>query len=353
VDPGFRGERVLAARLAITPGQLPGRALPAFYGELLGRLEALPGVVAAAAATMPPHQGGNDQVFQLMGGTVTPAAARSEVILRAVSPSYLRALGIRLQAGRGFTEADGPDAPAVALVNAAFVRRHLPGQDPIGRDVRVDTVVRTIVGVTGDVRQDGPRRPAREEILVPLAQRAGLGMTLLIRTAYDDPGALAGAVGAAVASVNGQVAIARIGGLDAWMDEALAQTRARTYLLGAFALVAFLLAALGVYGVVAYAVDRRTREVGVRLALGATGWQVQGVIVRGTLKLAAVGVAAGLAGALLLTGALDGLLFEVRETDPLSFVAAAVGLLAAAVVAGYLPARRAARVDPVVALRAE
>jgi putative ABC transport system permease protein len=238
-------------------------------------------------------------------------------------------------------------------VNESLARRYFDGSNPVGRRIAIDgSEWRTIVGIMADVRQEGLAAPSAPEVLVPMAQRRTRGPWALIRTTQD-PASVVPALRAAVAAVDPQLPVGRIATLPELRDSAIRQPRFRTLLLAAFAAVALLLACLGVYGMLSYSVSERVAEFGVRMALGATAVSVTGMVIGGAAKLSLAGVAAGLALALVLARAVSTLLFGIPPHDPVTFAGAAAVVLASCVAAALLPARRATRVDPAVALRAE
>jgi putative ABC transport system permease protein len=277
-----------------------------------------------------------------------------------VSEDYFRAMRIPVRRGRGFTAADRDGAPRVAVINEAMARRFFPGEDPVGR--RVDFRVgdadepappgRQIVGVVGDVRHQGLAQPPGPEIYLPYGQEPLSLVALVVRTA-SPPEAMATAVKSAVWAVDPEQPVLAVMGLDRLAAESLALRRVSTMSLGAFAAIALALSALGLYGVMSFSVAGRTREIGVRMALGARRGQILAMVLGQGLAVTGLGVAVGLAGALALTRVLASLLFGVSPTDAASLAAVAVLLVSVALAASYVPARRATRVDPITALRAE
>jgi putative ABC transport system permease protein len=356
-DLGFRVDGVLTAAV-----QLPGLRydLPkaeAFFRESLTRLTALPGVERVAGASCLPLP------FPCIGTSFwradqpTPDAAQmTSGHVRPVTPGFFEALGIARLAGRDFNDADTADSPPVAIVTSELVRHHFGDTSPLGRALRVSVahvsgrtdVEWTIVGVVGDVRSslDGP---LRRTIFLPHAQRPSGMMTFFVRTSQD--AALLGpTVARTIQSAEPQAPV-ELRTMDEVVGGTIARQRAIATLLGAFALVALALAAVGVYGVMAFSVRERAREIGVRMALGATGSSVFRLVLGRALRLVGLGVAVGLGAASLLTQALERLLFQVEPLDPWTFGATALVLLIVAVVASCLPARRSMRIAPVDALR--
>jgi putative ABC transport system permease protein len=265
-------------------------------------------------------------------------------------------MGIRITAGRTFTDADGADAPPVAIASAALVRKYWPGEDPIGKRLRFDddpaTPWSTIVGVAGDVRQLGLHVDPPPILYMPYQQFALPFTNLSIRS--DAPtGTIASLVRAELAAIDPDLPPGPAFALQDLLDRSMAQPRFQTLLLGAFALVALVLAAVGVYGLISYSVAQRTREIGIRVALGAQPTHVLGQIMREGVTLALVGIGLGLLGALAAARAISTFLFGVRASDPLTFAVVAAILLAVACIASYVPSRRALRVDPITALRGD
>lgn len=358
---GFEPAHVLTGRI-LPPGYKYGdpKELLALHDAVLQRVRSLPGVEAVGSVTFLPLSGWHGtRAFRLEGEAPPPPGGEKEAEFRMIDPGYLRAMAIRLRAGRRFDARDRSDAPRVVLVNQAFVRRFLPGvpsADAVGRRVSIElrrgggAPLREIVGVVGDVRHFGFERPPEPEMYLPFAQEPVGLFCLAVRTKAE-PRALAGAVKAAVETVDPDQPVAYLMPLEQLAGEALSLRRLSALLVGSFAVVALCLAALGVYGVVSQAVARRTREIAVRMALGARSSVVVGDVLRRTLALAASGTLVGGAGSLVVARLLRSLLRGVTPADPVAFGAAAACLLAAAGVAGYVPARRAARVDPAAVLR--
>jgi predicted permease len=346
-DPGFDARAMVTGRINVPEARYPkGSDRRALRRELQARLQALPGARGSTVAGGLP--------FAHWGGAHKPTPPGGEPFLadaNNVAPGYFQTMGIALVRGRGFQEADEePGAPLVGVVNETFVRRYWPeGGDPVGRRVRFGHWPGEIalVGVVTDTRRlDHPPRP---ELYMPL----GGGRQLFVAVRAEAPAALAGSLRAAVKALDPQLPLTEVRTMEEAIGESLAQRRLATSLLGLFAALALALTAIGVFGVVSHAVARRTREVAVRMALGARTAQVLGAVMREGLALAAIGTALGLAGALALTRLLAGMLYEVSPTDPTTFAATAALVMLLALLANYLPARRAAALAPMEALRHE
>jgi putative ABC transport system permease protein len=283
-----------------------------------------------------------------------------------VTPDYFRALGIPLRAGRFFTDRDvvGAHPPAsgnlAVVVDEALARRHWPGQDPLGKRINTsidpDTVWSTVVGVVGHVRSGSLQSEGEPQIYLPFFQRPRATLSVVVRgrgAAERDPIRLAAAVRAAVRATDREQPIAKMHTMGELVERATARQRFNLLLLSIFAASALLLAAVGIYGVMSYTVAQRTSEIGIRMALGARPADVLRLVVGQGMRVALAGIAAGVAGAALLSRAMAGLLFGIRATDVVTYVGIAVLLAGVALVASYLPARRATRIDPLAALRSE
>ncbi len=360
VDPGFDPHNVLTFQLDSPAGQ-PDTQLPAFYHQVVARMAALPGAISASAVASLPLTGNNIQSSIEIEGQPTPIGSRPIADFNAVELNYFHTIGIPLAAGRDFTEQDDAKSPPVVIVNQALARRFFPNENPIGKHVRPgigngygpgESPMREIVGVVGDVKQGDLGGESSPEVYAPLAQSPFSPMIILVRTRIDPRGIVEPARGA-VASLDRHQPLYHVLTLDQYFAESVSEPRLSTLLLSGFAGLAVLLACLGVYGVISYIVIQRRHEIGVRMALGAEASEVlRWMLVRG-LALASVGIAIGLAFALGLAHLLSSALYGVRPTDPVIFVTAPMALLSVALLASYIPARRAARVDPMVALRYE
>ena len=356
VNPGFRPTDVLAFEVAVPPTRYPEDANRAdFFQGLLERLSHESGVKVAGMIQTLPLRGSYSLSFQVTRRAPLAAAEQPTASHRVVSPGYFSAVGIPLIRGRLLTDADTSTSRLVALVDEAFVRRHFPNEDPIGQSLDIGNGVDgtyEIVGIVGDVRHHGLDASPAPTMYVPHAQDVFSSMWMVVRT-DGDPAAFAARVRDVLRDIDAEVPASSLAPLSTIVGESVASERFVMLLLAVFAVVALTLSAIGVYGNIAYSVSQRTREIGVRLALGATRGDVLRLVVAGGLKLVAVGVGLGLASAVALAGFLEALLFEVAPLDPASYAVTIVLLLTVAVAACYLPARRAARLDPIVALQNE
>lgn len=357
VEPGFRPEGVLTWRVSLSPTEYVGdERKAAFFSQLLEQVRALPGVTSAGAVLSLPLGGDDIRMGLGIEGRPPPdPAERRSPGFQLVSPGYLATLGIPLRGGRDFTSLDTAATEKVVLLNAEAARQYWPGENPVGQRVRVgseDGPWRTVVGVVGDVHQGGPSAGVRPEVYIPFTQWTFSFMSFALRT-EGDPAALVPMVRAAVQRLDADQPLSDVHTLEAVVHEALARPRFLSLLVGLFASAALLLAAVGLSGVIAYTVRQRTRELGIRLALGARPGDVQGLVLGQGLVLAGVGVVVGLGVAWGLSRWMASLLFEVSTTDPLTFGGLALLVLAVSALATWLPARRAARLDPLIALRGD
>ena len=322
---------------------------------MLDRLRGVPGVESAAFVSTLPLSGFDRRGFHIQD---RPVANESDVPYAdtySISPNYFRAMRIPLKRGRTFTEADRAGTPKVAIVSESCARSQFPGRDALGQHIQVGgrddkREWLTIVGIAGDVRQYGLDQPPNMEVYLAQAQDVRFGYNLAVRTA-GDPRSVEKSVQDAVLSADATQPVYRVKPLEDYMSHTLAARTFTLALLGLFGLVALALAAVGVYGVISYTVSQRTREVGIRMALGADRSMVLAMVLRQGLTLIACGTALGVCASAVLTRFLLSLLYEVRPTDLTSAVATSVGLAAVALLAAYLPARRATRIDPISALR--
>ena len=357
VDAGFDGRNVLTMRVTPSRDHYPTReARLLFHERLLERVAAQPGVrQAALAAAVPLSDEGTGTVqFRVEGRPADAGAPLPQAELHVASPGYFSAINLPVLDGRGFTDADRAGAPDVVILNRTAARRYWGAASPVGQRVTADggETWNTVVGVVGDVKQNGLDRPPEPELYAPLAQFPITGGTLLLRTS-GDPMRLARAVRADVAALDPRVPVDQVRTLEAVRDESLAARRLTASLIGLFAALALLISATGIGGVIAFSVAQRTNEIGVRMALGAATGQVLRMVLRQSVALAAIGLALGVIGSLAFGRLMAGLVFGVGTADPLTFAAVVAVMLAVAAAACWAPARRATRIDPMVALRSE
>jgi putative ABC transport system permease protein len=359
VDPGYDPKNLLTLRVRGDEAKYP-RGSPqalAFSQEALTRVKAIPGVEAvatAAGAGIPFSSSRGNTLFSVEGRPPASAEQRPQVDFSVISPDYFRAMGMRLRAGRSFTEQDHEKAPFVVIINETLARRYFPGEDPIGKRIN-SPEQRTVVGVVGDMKRLGLEAEALPEIYWPITQESfnSADISLIVRTEGNSLDVVAAARRQINELVGGELPNSYVMMLEPRLAETVAPRRFQMLLFGVFAAVALVLAAVGVYGVIAYSVSRRTHEIGIRIALGARPRDVLLMVVRQGMTLAIVGVFIGLTAALWATSVLKGLLFELSVTDPPTFTLIAALMLGVAFLACYLPARGATKVDPMIALRQE
>jgi putative ABC transport system permease protein len=354
VDSGFRSDGILRAGIPLPDARYSSpAAIQSFYRDAMARIRAIPGVEAATLSDIAPL--GGSVMMKTVTTDSTGAVKRSPMIaVGRVGTDYFRTYGVPLLAGRDFTDADGATAPRVAVINESLARYLFGERSAVGEQLTFGgPKPSTIVGVVADVRMSAPRPGSPPAIYFPLAQSAPSGYATISMRTRSDPLALVPLVRAAVRSVDPEQPVAGVTTMDEVLAEFMAPRRFNALLLGSFAALALVLAALGLYGVISYIVTQRTREIGIRMALGADRGDVVQAVLRQGMGLAAVGVVLGVTASLALTRVLAGLLFQVQSRDPFVFAVVPLLLLAVAALAIVIPARRASRVDPAVALRAE
>ena len=336
--------------VAVLTGE--GRQIAAFNEEMLGRVSTVPGVIAAATTTRLPLSGGLSLTGITLEGRPTPPGRGSHVDIRRVSAGYFRALGIKFVSGRSFNEWDREGAPAVVVINSAMVQRLWPGESAVGKGVRIGTRGQSfrVVGVIADVRHRGATGSVEPEMYIPDAQDPRSFSTVVVKTS-GSAAAVARAVEAEMKRAGFQVSRVRL--LEDLLAEMLAPSRFSTFILATFSLLALILSLVGVHGVLSYSVVQRTHEIGVRMALGSGTRGVARLVLGQALGHAIVGLVIGLVVALALGRLLQAMLFQIAATDPATLACVCVLLIAGVVLAAYPPARRAARIDPIAALRCE
>jgi putative ABC transport system permease protein len=365
VDPGFRADHLLTFGLE-PPKEEPFQSahITSFYREVLHRIKVLPGVVNAEVATGMPLQGVHfGMPFSVAGQPVADPSSRPGAGFQMVTPEYYETFGIQLLKGRRFTEQDSASASRVTITNETFVHRFLQGVDPLKQHILIEQLVPgqtklgpavewQVVGVSRNVRNGGMRGEGFPVVDVPFQQSPWPGAGVVVRTS-GDPSAMSKTVAAAIHSISPDVPLEEIRTMAQIVDESLVNDRFMTALYGSFAGVALLLAAIGIYGVIAFVVAQRRHEIGLRIAFGASQDRILSLVLKEGLALAASGLGLGLIGAFIVGHALSGLLYGVGSIDSIALCTVTMMLFAAAFFACYVPARRAARVDPMVALRDE
>jgi putative ABC transport system permease protein len=359
VSPGFRTDNLLTAHVWLPESRYPKPELRAlFFRDLVERVGALPGIEAAAATTALPMANRGAIGNFVIEGRPAPVAGHEPVAgMRSITPGYFQALGIPLRKGRHLTEQDKEGALQVAIINDHMARQHFAGEDPIGkrikwgRDPQSSAQWLTIVGVAGNTRLSSQDERPLPEMFAPVGQAPPLGMTLAIRTRSADPALVVAAVRGELRRMDPDQPITAIRSMGSIIEESITISKHVTIMTAIFAGIAALMAAMGIYGVISYSVAQRTHELGIRMALGAGSTSVLRLVLRQAMWVVGIGLAIGVPGAAAITGLLKAFLFGVDARDPLTFVVVPVLLAAVALVASALPARRATRVDPVIALR--
>ena len=356
-DLGYRESGLVTAAVTFPRARYPDAArLVVASEDLLTRLRGHQAIRGAELTDLPPLSAGDQDITVIAVGEDPPAGTPPAIWYRAVSAGYLRLLGMRIVAGRDFTPEDRAGSARVAIVNEEAARRFWGGKSPIGRTLvsgrGADAPRVTVIGVVANARHDGPNQPYKKEMFVPLGQSPSRGLTIVLEPARDVPSAVA-ALREAVRAVDPLVPVAGVRPMNELVADAIALPKVYAMMIGIFAAVALGLASLGVYGVMSYAVAQRQREIGVRLALGAGPGAIRSLVLGEGTKLAALGVVIGVAGALAGARLLRSLLFEVSSLDLVAFAGAPLVLAGLALLAAYIPARRAMRVDPLVAIREE
>jgi putative ABC transport system permease protein len=359
VEPGFQTDQRLAVTTLLPrPKYNDPNLVVSFYDQAADRMRALPGVTSVALTSIVPISG-SDEIYSINfeGRPPLPPGQGVSAIYYLVSPEYFKTMGVPVMKGRAFTDQDRDGTTRVAVINDVFARMHYPNEDPIGQRIRMgrnSNIVREIVGVVGTVKHYGLKDTEQAQMYEPFRQMPAQAMTFVVQTAVD-PASLTAAARHEIQAVDPEQPVSSVRTLSTMVDDSIALPRVQAILLGVFAGIALLLAAVGLYGVMAYAVSQRTQEIGIRMALGAGRGSVMMMVLRQAAVLTGVGLAIGLAGAValgrVLTSVLEPLLFNVTPADVATLAIVPSVLAAAALVATILPARRATRVDPIQALR--
>ncbi|HEX6974768.1 MAG TPA: FtsX-like permease family protein, partial [Vicinamibacterales bacterium] len=357
VNPGFDTAHTVTMRVSLPTASYrePGKRTQ-FYDRVFGRVDALPGVVASGATSFLPLTGLGAATGFSVVGRPEPAPGEGPVCdVRSVGNHFFKAMSVPLIKGRLFDDGDPTENKGRVIINETMARQYWPNEDPIGKRVKIswgENVEDEIIGVVGDVHHAGLDQAVKATVYWPYGRLPYPTMTMAVRT-VGDPRSISNAVAAVVREQDPALAVADIKTMADVVSSSVAQQRLTMMLLAVFAVAALLLAAVGIYGVISYSVTQRTQEIGIRMALGAQRAEVLRMIVGQALVLALIGIAIGAGAAFLLTRLMTGMLYDVTHADPLTFVSVAAMLGVVAAVASYVPGRRATRVDPVIALRAE
>jgi len=359
VDPGFRKDAVVSVMLALPASRNLGGGFEnnrQFFTELVERVKAIPGVESAGAVTsLPMSRLGIDfeMSFSVVGLEAESPTERPRADYRGVIPEYLSAMGIPLIEGRLFDDHDGQEGRGVTLINRAVAERYFPDRNPIGQVLRMPMAGDLeIIGIVGDIRHGGLQSEVRPEVYVPFRQLA-LGEMHIVVHSTEDPARIAAAVSEQISAMDPELAPTEVATISDLLYESIAQQRFNTALLAGLAICAAVLAAVGIYGVVAYSVVQRSGEIGIRMALGADAASTVRLIVRQAMTVVAIGVVIGMVGAVGMARLIEGLLYGMEGSDPATYVTVAIVVIAIGTLAAAIPARRATRIDPVDALRQE
>jgi putative ABC transport system permease protein len=353
---GFQPEHLLTARIALPrSAYATSQQRLSLADRLLEEVRRQPGMREAALTSFLPFATGNNSFGVLMNGQEEVKPGMPGANFRAISPDYFRVMSIPLLKGREFSDADHERAPMVTVINETMAKRYWPNANPIGQRIKEtsnERAWREIVGIVGSMRHRARGEEPRPEMFVPYSQVPAPNLNVAVRTQVE-PASFAATLRRAVTAIDANLPLFEVRTMEERLFESVAQPRFRTTLLGVFAALALVMAVVGLYAVMAVSVAQRTHELGIRVALGAQRRDVIGLVLRQGVKLVGIGVVIGLAGAWALTRVLTTLLYEVKPTDPLTFAAVPVLLIAVAILACWLPARQAASVDPLTALRYE
>jgi putative ABC transport system permease protein len=360
VSPGFKPEQLLTISLTLPRAKYDSNEkVTSFYQQLISRVNTVPGVDAAGLSiSLPPNDLAVSDSFSIEGKPIAPGTSEPIVPIIFISPDYFNVLGVPLLEGRLFAEADRAESPPVVIINQTLAERYFPNENPIGKRFKVGGAERNrnpwmeIVGVVGDVKYTGLDAKPEPAYYLPLTQAAWRAVYLVVR-ASTNPLNLAPVLRQEIWALDKDLPVTKIATMEQLLAESIAQPRFRTLLLGIFAALALVLASVGIYGVISYTVTRRTHEIGIRLALGAQTSEILMLVIKQGMRLAIIGLTIGIAASLVLTRVMEKLLYEVSVTDKATFASVAGLLGLVALLACYVPARRAAKVDPMVALRYE
>jgi putative ABC transport system permease protein len=343
-------------RMNLPPSKYGTNAqMVSFYNEVLRQMQSLPGVSAVAISSALPPTPTRFAPILAEGEPVVPVAQRSGVNIQTISSDYAKVLRVALERGREFTTEDDQTTPTVAIVNQALVRRYWPNDNPIGKHIWLGPIIKPVevVGVFSDEKNNGLGEDPAPEMFLPFPNLPWSHLRLSLRSASGNPFVLVPAVRQRLAQIDSDQPITEVQTLEQILAQSRAQSEFTVALFGIFSALALVLATVGIYGVISYAVAQRTQELGIRMALGATQTDVLKLVVGRGLMLAGVGIAIGLIAPFTLTPLMTSLLYKVSPADPLTVAGSAILFLAAALLASYIPARRATKVDPMVALRSE
>jgi putative ABC transport system permease protein len=353
VSPGFEPKGTLTIETYLPPARYPQAPRRiAFYTAAIQNMQSVPGVQAASISTALPVLANHGTPFLFEGQPIVALGQRPVAFIQSISPDYPKVIGVPVVAGRAFTDHDDAEAPPVALVNQAIVRQFWPNRNPLGKRVFVGNLPKPfeVVGVLGDVKNESLALAAKAEVFLPYPQLASPQLYLSVRTTLD-PHSLASALRGRLAAADPDQPLTQIQTMEERLRLASASPRFTMLLIGVFSATAFILAVIGIYGVIAYSVAQRTQELGIRIALGAEKRDILRLVIGNGLVLALTGISFGLAGSIALTRLMSAMLYETSATDPAIFGASAALFLAVALMASYFPARRATKIDPIEALR--
>ncbi|HZS47623.1 MAG TPA: ABC transporter permease [Blastocatellia bacterium] len=358
IDPGFNPQNVLTMQISASRSRSSDtQKQTALYDEILSRVQAMPGVESAGTTLSLPIVGLNDLSIRFSVPGLVPQTPdyQAEAQYRTISPDYFKAMQIPLKSGRFFNRSDSAETPKVIIVNESMAKRYWPNEDPVGKHISTGAFgsdnSMTIVGVVGDVKHSGLQDDVEKETYVPYTQGQYFGgMAMVVRTKVK-PSSLASAITKEIWSIDKDTLVSDVEPMDYVISDSIARPRFNSLVLAIFAAVALILSAIGIYGVISYSVSQRTSEIGIRMALGAKSGDVLKFIMKNGVILSAIGIGIGLGGALGLTQFLSSLLFKMSATDPITFLMVPLVLLVIVMLAIYIPARRATRVDPMIALR--